>query len=478
MAREPPTALPDTPAARRLAEITALTREATPARIIDYIQTHFTPDCVAQQPLARRIGLFMDWKARGGMEVLEVKVSETQRIEAIVRQPLTDERRVLGVEVRADAPYRVEALLIGRAPLPTIQPPLDDETAANRFLQHCEDLAAIGRFSGAVLVARHGKILAQKAWGLANRDFDVPNNLQTRFNLGSINKIWTAIAIAQLVEASRLSFQDPLLKYLAYPDADAAARIRIEHLLTHTSGLKCYFNEEYDRTARKHLRTVDDFLALGRHQSLAFEPGTDWRYSNLGMIVAGKVIEVVTGQTYFDYVQANVLAPAGMDSSGFLELDRVNKNLAIGYAERWSASGVEVVNNLFDHVVRGGPAGGSFATVGDLFRFTEALKQGKLVSKAMVETLTTAKPDLGSPFYGYGFGIHPGRVLYGHSGGYTGLSANLDIALDPPGWVIVVLANDMGMRAPMLKARHLIGVAAPEPTTTRACLQTAYLRRR
>jgi CubicO group peptidase (beta-lactamase class C family) len=477
-ARDPRTALPDTPAARRLAEITSLTREATPVGVIDYIQTQFTPEYAQHLPLARRISLFMDWKARGGMEVVDVKVSETHRIETIVRQPFTDERRVLGVQVEAEIPHRIEGLLIGRAPLPTIEPTLDDEAAANSFIQYCEHLAAIGRFSGAVLIARHGRILAQKASGLANRDFDVPNNLETRFNLGSINKTWTAVAMAQLVEASRLSFQDPLLKYIAYPDEDSAAKIRIEHLLSHTSGLGCYFTEEYDRTARKHLRTVDDFLALRRNQALAFEPGTDWRYSNLGMIVAGKVIEVVTGQTYFNYVQANVLAPAGMDRSGFLELDRVNKNLAVGYAEQWSENGVEVVNNLFDHVVRGGPAGGSFATVGDLFRFTEALKQGKLVSKSMVETLTTAKPELGSPFYGYGFGIHPGRVLYGHSGGFTGISANLDIVEDPPGWVIVVLANDMGMRAPMLKARQLIGVVAPEPTTTRACLQTAYLRRR
>ena len=197
------------------------------------------------------------------------------------------------------------------------------------------------------------------------------------------------------------------------------------------------------------------------------------------MLAAGKVLEIVSRQTYFDYIQANVLAPAGMDQSGFFDLDRVNKNLAVGYAERWSADGVEIVNNIFDHVVRGGPAGGCYATVGDLFRFAEALKRGKLVSRSMVETMTTGKHELSSPFYGYGFGIHPGRAFYGHSGGFVGLSANLDIFEDPAGWVVVVLANDLaGMRAPTLKARQLIGLRVPEPTTTRACLPTAYLRRR
>jgi CubicO group peptidase (beta-lactamase class C family) len=471
-------ALPDTPAARRLSEITALTCQATPASIIDYVQTHFTPENARHVPITRRIGFFMDWKARGGMEVLEVTASQTHRIEAIVRQLLTDERRVLGVQVEAEAPHRIDALLLGRAPLPKIEPPLDERTAANRFIHYVDHLASIGRFSGAILMARHGQILAQKVWGLANRDFDIPNDLETRFNVGSIPKAWTAVALAQLVEAGRLSFQNPLGKYIDYPDAASAAKIRIEHLLTHTSGLGCYFTEKFDHTARKHLRTVDDFLTLCRDQPLAFEPGTQWRYSNLGMVVAGKVLEVVTGQSYFDYVQANILDPAGMDHSGFFELDRVNKNLAVGYAERWSADGVEIVNNLFDHVIRGGPAGGAFATVGDLFRFTQALKSGKLVSPSMVETLTTAKSELGAPFYGYGFSIHPGRVLYGHSGGFTGLSANLDVVEDPAGWVVIVLANDLGMRAPMLKARQLIGVTVPEPTTTHACLQTAYLRRR
>jgi CubicO group peptidase (beta-lactamase class C family) len=455
-----------------------LTREATPRGVIDYVQTLFTPECAQQVPVARRIGAFMDWQARGGMDVMEVTLSEPHRIEAVVRQPLTDERRVLGVQVEAGPPHRVEALLVGRAPLPVLSPPLDDRAAADAFIAYTGRLADIGRFSGAVLIARHGRILAQKAWGLANRDFDVPNNVETRFNVGSIGKAWTALALAQLIEAGKLSFQDPLSKFIDYPDAASAAKIRIEHLLSHTSGLGCYFNDVYDRTARKHIRTVDDYLALAKDQPLTFEPGTDWRYSNAGFIVLGKVIEVITGRTYSDHVHANVLAPTGMDRSGLLELDRVNKNLAVGYSERWSADGVEVLNNLFDHVVRGGPAGGGFATVGDLFRFTEALRDGKLVSRPMVELLTTAKPELGAPLYGFGFGIHPGRVLYGHSGGYFGLSSNLDVVEDPAGWVIVVLANDMGMRAPVLKARQLIGVTAPEPTETRACLPTAYLRRR
>lgn len=471
--------LPVTPAGKRLAEIISLTRNATPSAVIEYVQSNFTPDCASFAPIDRRIGSFMDWKARGGMDVVGISVSESHRIEVTTRQARTDERRMLAVVVEAEAPYRVEQLLIGRSPLPIIDPPLDDQTAAHSFIDYTERLADLGLFSGAILIARHGTVLAEKTFGLANRDFDIPNNLETRFNLGSINKMWTAIAIAQLVESGTLSFDDPLSKFIDYPDAESAARICIKHLLTHTSGLGCYFNEVYDRTARHRMRTVDDFLALSKDQRLAFEPGTDWRYSNLGMIVAGKVLEVASGHSYFDYVQANVLNPSGMKHAGFFELDHVNKNLAVGYAERWTAAGVQILNNTFEHVVRGGPAGGSFATVGDLFQFAEALKSGKLVSRQMFETLTTSKPELNSPYYGYGFGIHPGRAFYGHNGGFTGISSNLDIFENPSGWVIVVLANDLaGMRPVALKARQLIGLTIPEPTETKACLPTAYLRRR
>jgi CubicO group peptidase (beta-lactamase class C family) len=119
-------------------------------------------------------------------------------------------------------------------------------------------------------------------------------------------------------------------------------------------------------------------------------------------------------------------------------------------------------NNLFHHVVKGGPAGGCYSTVRDLFHFARALESGILVSPEMAETLTTGKPELNSEQHGYGFGIHPGRALYGHSGGFMGISANLDITVDPEGWVVVVLANDDSMRAPVIKSRQLIGVAVPE----------------
>lgn len=456
------TDLPDTPAAQRLSELTALMAEATPDRVAAYVENHYTAEYAGFLPVDRRIASFMDWQRRGDMQVIEVLENQPHRIDVITEQATTGERWMLGVQVEADDPHRIERMMVGRAPMPTLEDALSDREITERWLAYVEELAGRDLFSGAVLIARNGERLGHGAWGLANRDFDAPNTVETRFNLGSMNKTWTAVAIAQLVEAGKLAFDDPLAKFVDYPSAEAASKIRIEHLLTHTSGLGSYFTEDYDRTARKNMRSVDDFLALSADQAPAFEPGTDWQYSNTGMMVLGKVIEVVSGQDYFDYIRQHVLDPAGMDRSGCFELDRVNDNLAVGYAERWSRDGSEVVNNVFDHVVRGGPAGGCYSTVGDLFRFATALNDGTLVSPAMAETLTTGKPEVGSPDYGYGFGIHPGRALYGHSGGFIGISANLDITVDPAGWVVVVLANTETSRAPTLKARQLIGVSEPE----------------
>lgn len=182
-------------------------------------------------------------------------------------------------------------------------------------------------------------------------------------------------------------------------------------------------------------------LELAKGDTLAFEPGTRWSYSNTGFLVLGKVIEVVSGQDYFEYVREHIYQPAGMVHTDAYELDRVNPNLAVGYEKEFGANGsASFRNNIFRHVIRGGPAGGGYSTVEDLLRFAEALKGGTLLSAESVKLLTTPKPELGSPEYGFGFGIHDEGGIVGHSGGFPGISANLDI-FPRSGYVAVVLSN-------------------------------------
>jgi CubicO group peptidase (beta-lactamase class C family) len=447
--------------------------DAKPARVADYVRTHYTPAYADRKPIDRRIASFMEWRARGGMVPVELTSSEPCRIETVVYQPFSEEYLTLTVQVESQEPHQINAIMVGRMPLPAITPTPSDQDASDQLIDYTRRLASRDLFSGAILIARHGRILAQSAFGLANRDFNVPNNLDTRFNVGSICKAWTGVAVGQLAEAGKLSFKDSVAKYIDYPDPESASEIRIEHLLSHTGGLGTYFTEEFDRGARQRFRTVDDFLDLSKDQRPTFKPGTSWNYSNSGMVLLGKIIEIITGKTYFDYVQQSILDAAGMTRSGFFELDHVNDNLAIGYAKRWSIDGERVVNCLFENVIKGCPAGCGFSTVGDIYRFAIALQSGRLVSKSMLEVLTTAKPELNSPDYGFGFAIHPERTLYGHSGGLIGVSANVDIVERPKGWVVVVLANDLGMRSPTLKARQLIGVTVPESISGRSYLPTA-----
>ena len=142
-------------------------------------------------------------------------------------------------------------------------------------------------------------------------------------------------------------------------------------------------------------------MEFAKKEDLQFEPGTKWGYSNTGMLVAGKVIEAATKQSYFDYVRDHIYKPAGMLNTDAYELDYVTPNLAVGYQREQTSSGPRWRNNIFMHVIRGGPAGGGYSTVEDLLRFDVALRSGKLVGKKYVDLLTTPKPELQSPAYGY-----------------------------------------------------------------------------
>jgi len=302
-----------------------------------------------------------------------------------------------------------------------------------------EARAAADTFSGAVLVAQGDEILLTMAVGEADKGFHARNDVETRFNLGSMNKMFTAVSVAQLEEQGKLSYDDPIVKYVdeSWLPREITEKVTVRHLLTHTSGLGSYFNETYLKSSRDLFRKVDDYKPLVRGETLAFEPGSRWSYSNTGMLLLGVVIEKVSGQDYFDYVREHVYGPAGMTRSDCYELDQPVENLAVGYdPDPGCASGWR--NNLFQHVLRGGPAGGGYSTVGDLHRFALALLEGKLVSVSSLDLLWS---DAVGAHYGYGFGVtdRPQKIV-GHSGGFPGISSNLDLFVDS-GYVVAVMAN-------------------------------------
>ena len=353
-----------TPAEKRLRELLAAIESNDSAKAEQFVKENYGPEFL-KMPMEAHLGFIAE--AHNHMPELElegVDASVPNEATATLRSKVTEERLGLLVKVEPERPHRIVG--IGKRPVKAragdaAAKALSEAEAVAQLGAYLKKIADADAFSGVVLLAKDGKPLFLKAYGEANKDFTAPNRTDTKFNLGSMNKMFTAVAIAQLVEQGKLSFDDSLSKFLPdFPTKEAAEKIRIKHLLTHTSGLGSYFSKKFEESSRARFRTVDQMLELARDEKPEFEPGAKWSYSNTGFLVLGKVIEKVTGQGYFDYVREHVYRPAGMTGTDCYELDRVNPNLAVGYQKEYGKDGKATWrNNLFEHVIRGGPQGGA-----------------------------------------------------------------------------------------------------------------------
>ena len=327
------------------------------------------------------------------------------------------------------------------------------ETAA-AVQSYLDSLAAEQKLSGVVVVAKHGKPIASKAAGIANRATDEPITLETKFNLGSMNKMFTAVAIAQLAQEGRLNFQDKVAQHLPdWPNKEVADNVTIHHLLTHTSGLASYWGPEFNEK-RETLLTVSDHLPMIAKQAPSFPPGEKFQYSNSGYMLLGAIIEKVSGQSYYDYVQRNIYDRAGMTETGFYDAKQPTPQVAIGYTKAGGSD--SEVENTGMREVRGGPAGGGYSTAGDMLKFHVALREDKLLDEEHTRTVLTGKVDTGTPLGRYGYGFSEGDRVVGHNGGAPGIAANFDMFPDN-NYTAVGFANRDRMLMPVtLKLRELI----------------------
>jgi CubicO group peptidase (beta-lactamase class C family) len=290
--------------------------------------------------------------------------------------------------------------------------------------------ARAGRFAGTVLVTNKGRPLVSASYGRAEERRNDPNTRATLFNIGSIGKTFTAVAVAQLVEQGRLSWSDPVAKYVAgLPEG-----ITIAQLLTHTSGLGDVFARWRPRAAKLD---VSELLDRVRSEPLQFAPGTGQAYSNSGYVVLGAVLDAITGRDYYEYIREHVFRPAGMRHTGWHALDQL-PHMAHGYV---TASG-----RLRDTRGAGGwgnPSGGAWSTADDLTRFARALLGHRLLGAAMTDTIfegRVPKPAGGSIGYGFEHDRRGGLRVVGHGGGAPGIEAQLRI-YPSRRTVAVVLAN-------------------------------------
>jgi CubicO group peptidase (beta-lactamase class C family) len=325
----------------------------------------------------------------------------------------------------------------------TISP---DELAVSELEAYVVDHVAAGSFSGVVAVAEDGVLAMQEAAGLANRDLGTPNRFDTRFNLGSMDKMFTAVAIMQLVERGIVSVDDTVGDYLRwYPNPEVADGITVHQLLTHTSGMGDYFDSEQYLDQNDQIDSLDDYLALFVDEPLLFEPGSQFGYSNSGYIVLGLIIEAVSGEDYYQYVQEQVFRPSGMNRTGCLGLDANVPDLAVGYTSLdWEGNDTgDIRENTPMLPQRGGSAGGCYSTAPDLLAFANAIQRNLLLGEEATHTLLEGKVNVVETVeYAYGFFIRSvgGVRKLGHGGGFPGVCGILSIYPDP-GVTVATLSN-------------------------------------
>jgi CubicO group peptidase (beta-lactamase class C family) len=368
-----------------------------------------------------------------------------QRPELIVATLRTGDGRRLRlryeVERGSDGAYR--AALVGLRPedeeaAASLPAGLGDAEIARLLDERLTRRAADGRFSGALLVAHDGRPVFSRAYGIADRRSNAPNTLDTKFTLASMGKMFTATAIAQLVEQGRVALDSPIAAYLPdYPNPTFARQATVRHLLSHRSGLGSYWNRLYDER-RATLTTVASHFPLFVNDSIPFAPGTRFRYSNAGFQVLGRIIERVSGQSYYDYVRDHIFVPAGMVNTGYYAPNGEVEGGAVGHTRDGPDGAWR--DNLGSREIKGGAAGGGYSTAGDLLRLAQALIGGRLIQPETLKLLTT--PTSAADEYGLGFvtTTHHGHPSFGHSGGAPGMGTNLLIVPDL-GYVAVILTN-------------------------------------
>jgi CubicO group peptidase (beta-lactamase class C family) len=329
-------------------------------------------------------------------------------------------------------------------PSPATQEPSQIWSAP--LVSYLQELASIGKFSAAVLLAQNDATIYKEAFGLADSASGMPNQLDTRFNLGSMNKMFTAIAILQLVEQGRLSVDNTIAEIMPdYPNPEVAGLVTVHQLLTHTAGTGDCFTGEFFTTPADQLKTVAGYLPLFADKPLQFKPGSQYSYSNEGYIVLGLIIEKISGQRYFDYVREHIYAPAAMVNTGEYELDALNPNLAIGYTTQ-DAQGNDtgiLASNTPLMPIKGTPAGGGYSTVEDLRGFWQALMSFKLLNPASTELLLKGQVVIRENIlYAYGFmdKLIEGERVVGHGGNAPGVCNLMDTYLDL-GYQMIVLSN-------------------------------------
>ena len=430
--------LPDTPAASQLSAWLAAFNSGDRTILLKFLEKN-EPERVSH------VDETMSFRARtGGFDIKEVKECAELSCIVLVQERNSDQMGQITIEVDPTPAHVIKQIMLRatRGPMNSPVSRMTEAEAVSAFKTRLETEASEGKFSGAALIAKNGAPIFSGAYGLANRENKIPNRLDTKFRIGSMNKMFTATAILQLAQGGKLHLSDPLIKYLPdYLNEDFAGKATIHQLLTHTGGAGDIFGPEFDQH-RLELRTLQDYVKLYGTRDATFEPGSHWDYSNYGFILLGRIVEKASGQDYYQYVREHIFSPAGMNSTDSLPEDQPVANRSVGYMSPGDPKDSRPNDGTLPY--RGTSAGGGYSTVGDLLAFANALASHKLLDAEHTTLLTTGKVDTPrGDKYAYGFSdevMRDGIRCFGHGGGAPGMNGELKICM-PSGYIIIVLAN-------------------------------------
>jgi CubicO group peptidase (beta-lactamase class C family) len=432
-------------------ELIAAINMGSQTEMVDFIIKHteknlfskISPDFLSNFMLA-----YYYESAGRGYEVLPPASSASNAIKATLQNRFTGARLLLEIPVSNQ-----ETMLInGFVKIEMIEPKpneisnqcISDKELAKEIEKCLNLMVKEDEFSGSVLLLKNGKALLRKAVGEASKSYQIPNRTSTRFNLASVGKIFTGLAITQLAEEGKLSFNDTISRYLpeGWLPNEISEKITIKHLLTHTSGLGDYFSDMYSQNNIQYFRELDEYKLLTLKSKLNFEPGTRFSYSNTGYLLLGAIIEAVSGETYFDFLKKRIFIPAGMHHTDGFDKDKPVVDRATGYSKTFENGNKLWLEVLNSKSMKGNPSGGIYSSIDDLALFDNALKKNLLLKNESMQTLFTGFSEVNASFHSPAFFLSNGIAgrSASHSGDGSGVNCQYKMYLDS-GFTFIILSN-------------------------------------
>jgi CubicO group peptidase (beta-lactamase class C family) len=422
-----PAQFPDTTLGRIMQQLLDVVDRGEPGEIERFVESNFSMNAFRSQPASEYVAFLRKLQQQsGGLEIVSVTPDNTA-------QPMTvlARSRIGGHFVRVQAgldhaePQKLAGMGADKATDPDapkladVSGPLSEAEMIAAIRTDLERRAAAGDLSGVVLIAKGDEVLLEEAYGYADREAKRPNTIDTTFHIASVGKMFTAVSIAQLVNAGKLSYSDTVASVLPeYPNREVASKITIHQLLTHSAGLGTFFGSPGFVPGKTYLNSSEE-IAVYQDEKLFFEPGWRWRYSNASFSLLGAIIEKLSGKSYIDYIRENIFDPLGMRKT-YASPD----DASVFYTQSpRDPLGLEPY--MGDRaLVTGKPSGfgGGFSSARDLFTFLRAYRTGRLMGEGMTLVVAEGKVNQdasGARRAGYGIFEYEtaGQVVRGHTGG-------------------------------------------------------------